>query len=66
MTARNQVRIEAQSWDDVPAFATEEAERLFWRTHALGEDLLVTTPQDDPALPPARCTTGHPPNRKPR
>jgi hypothetical protein len=30
------------SWDDVPAFASDSEETAFWDTHALGPDMKLT------------------------
>lgn len=48
---------EIESWEDVPAFESEQEEREFWSTHSLGEGVLRRGPVTDPRLPPARPRT---------
>lgn len=43
------------SWDEVPAFANECEEHVYWSTHCLGPGLLDQLGTlDDPALPAPR------------
>jgi uncharacterized protein (DUF4415 family) len=48
-----------QSWDDVPTFATEDAEAAFWATHDTGKRLLdqmqPIPPDGGGEFPPARA-----------
>lgn len=59
--ARGRDLIEIQSWDEVPAFASEAEEAEYWGTHGLGEELIAqfeTVPPDGGGeLPPARAET---------
>ncbi|MGH2660695.1 MAG: CopG family antitoxin [Actinomycetota bacterium] len=47
-----------RSWDEVPAFASEEEESAFWATHDLSEELLAQMrPDADRRLPKPRPRT---------
>jgi predicted transcriptional regulator len=56
-----------ESWDEVPAFASEDEEAAFWATHDTGKALLdqmQPAPLDGGGeLPPARLTSPHPRTR---
>jgi hypothetical protein len=44
--------------EDIPDFANEEEEHLFWETHRFGDAILAQmTPVDDDSLPPVRPRT---------
>ncbi|MBI4729186.1 MAG: hypothetical protein HY775_06735 [Acidobacteria bacterium] len=47
-----------RSWDEVPAFASDEEESAFWATHELGEGILAAMkPGADRKLPAPRPRT---------
>lgn len=55
--ARRRMKV-VRSWDDVPAFASEEQEAAFWASHELGEELLETMkPGTVKGLPKPRART---------